>query len=154
MTFSNPEIYLLTGFCGLPFGSTKADAEKLFGKPEEVQLLEDEVLNNSSVVFHYWDAGYSLFFDKRRQELFTSVELDNRDAILYENKIFSLREKELTELMLRNGHRLSDSEVHEWGEKRLSFDSAGLDCYFENNRLATVNFGLIEAYDSYTIFQN
>ena len=154
MAFEQPQIGLLHSFCGLPFRSDREEAIKVFGQPQEIQHLEDDLLNNSSIVFHYWDDGYSLFFDNRRQQQFSSVELDNRESILFDVKIFSLREKELVALLLQNGHRLSDTEVHEWGEKRLSFDSAGLDCYFENNRLVSVNFGLVEAFDSLTIFQN
>lgn len=154
MAFDQPQIQLLHSFCGFPFRSGKEAAVELFGQPEEIQNLEDELLNNSSLVYHYWDDGYSLFFDNRRQQQFTSVELDNRESILFDVKIFSLREKDLVELLLQNGHRLSDTEVHEWGEKRLSFDSAGLDCYYENNKLVSLNFGITETFDSFGIFPN
>ena len=152
--FPDPEIRLLHSFCGLPFGSTKAEAVELFGMPEEVQHLEDDVLNNSTLVYHYWNEGYSLFFDNHRKEAFCSVELDNRESLLFDVKLFALKEKELVALLLNNGHSLSDTEVHQWGEKRLSFDSAGLDCYFENNRLVSVNFGIMETFNSFMIFPN
>jgi hypothetical protein len=154
MMFPNPEIRLLHSFCGLPFGATKADAVELFGMPEEVQHLEDDVLKNSSVVYHYWNEGFSLFFDNRRNESFSSVEIDNREAVLFDMKLFKLREKELVALLIDNGHRLSDTEVHQWGEKRLSFDSAGLDCYFENNKMVSVNFGIMETFNSFMLFPN
>ncbi len=149
-----PVIQLLQSFCGLHFGASKAEALEQFGEPEETQDLEDDILNNSSVVFHYWNAGYSLFFDNNRNEQFTSVELDNKQTLLFDTRIFELREKELVALLLNNGHTLSDTEVHQWGEKRLSFDSAGLDCYFENNRLVSVNFGVMETFNSFMIFPN
>ena len=152
--FPNPEIKLLHSFCGLPFGATKSKAVQVFGEPQEIQQLEDEVLNNSSVVYHYWDEGYSLFFDNRRNEVFSSVEIDNRESLLFDVKVFTLREKELVALLLNNGHRLCDTEVHQWGEKRLSFDSAGLDCYYENNRLVSLNFGIMETFNSFNIFPN
>ena len=102
--FENPEIDLLTSFCGLPFGSSKDEAVEVFGQPEEVQNLTDDILNNNSMVYHYWNEGYSLFFDTNKDQTFCSVEIDNRDALLFATKIFSLKEKEIVELMKKNGY--------------------------------------------------
>lgn len=152
--FEKPEIELLKSFCTLPFGSSKEKAIEVFGQPEEVQDLSDEILNTHSTVFHYWNEGYSLFFDTNRNQAFCSVEIDNRDAVLFNTPIFSLKEKEVLELMKQNGYALSDSEVHKWGEKRLSFDEAGLDCYFENGRLVSINFGVLESETNFYYFPN
>lgn len=149
-----PEILLLKGFCGLTFGESREQAVKVFGEPEEVQNLTDDILNNNSLVYHYWDEGFSIFFDTKKDQSFCNVEIDNRDTSLFDVKIFQLKEKELVALMKENGHPLSDSEVHAWGEKRLSFDSAGLDCYFENNRLVSVNFGILESGSNFQYFPN
>jgi len=149
-----PEIKLLKGFCSVNFGETIETIVKIFGEPEEIQTLEDEILKTSSTVYHYWDQGFSLFFDNTRNKTFCSVEIDNRDTLLFNTKLFSLKEKELVELMKINGFGLSDTEVHEWGEKRVSFDSAGLDCYFENNKMVSVNFGIIEENDNFYFFPN
>lgn len=152
--FEKPEIKLLTGFCSVPFGAGKEQAVLAFGEPEEVQNLTDEILNNNSLVYHYWDNGFSLFFDTNRNQVFCSVEIDNKDAVLFEKQIFLLREKEIVELMKQNGFSLSDSEMHQWGEKRLSFDGAGLDCYFENNKLVSVNFSVLETDNNFYYFPN
>jgi hypothetical protein len=152
--FETPEIRLLQGFCTLDFGQSKETAMGIFGEPNETQTLKDEVLNNTSLVYHYWDKGYSLFFDANRNNAFCSVEIDNREAILFDTKLFSLREKELIALLKQNGHALTDTEMHEWGEKRLSFDSAGLDCYFEHNRLVSVNCSEAEADSPFFYFPN
>jgi hypothetical protein len=152
--FEKPEIRLLQGFCTLNFGQSKDTAVAIFGEPEEVQTLNDDVLNNNSLVYHYWDKGYSLFFDANKNNTFCSVEIDNRESLLFETKLFTLREKELVALMKQNGHDLTDTEVHKWGEKRLSFDSAGLDCYFENNRLVSVNCSEPEPDSPFFYFPN
>jgi hypothetical protein len=151
---NDPEIKLLHSFCGLAFGATKEDALRLFGEPEEVQDLHDEVLNNNSQVYHYWNQGFSLFFDMQRNYCFSSVEIDNRDTLLFGVKIFSLKEKELIELLKQNKYLLSDTETHSWGEKRVSFDAAGLDCYFENHKMTSLNFGLTDAITSFTFLPN
>jgi hypothetical protein len=152
--FENPQIRLLKGFCTLNFGSSRTDAESLFGPPEEIQNLTDNILNNNSLVYHYWDQGYSLFFDSNKNQSFCSVEIDNKNCLLFDTKLFSLKEKEIILLMQQNGFNLTDTEQHNWGEKRISFDEAGLDCYFENNKLMSVNFGLLETDSNFYYFPN
>jgi hypothetical protein len=152
--FEKPEIKLLKGFCALPFGASKENATLIFGEPEEIQNLSDDILNNHSLVYHYWDYGFSLFFDMNKNQSFCSVEIDNKDAELFDLKLFSLKEKEIIVLMTQNGYELSDSEMHPWGEKRISFDSAGLDCYFENNKLVSVNFSVLETDTNFYYFPN
>jgi len=149
---NSPEIILLQGFCGLNFGADTQSATAVFGEPEEIQNLNDEILGNRSLVYHYWSMGYSLFFDENKDQRFCSVEIDNRESKLFQVKIFNLREKEMIVLMKDNGFSMTDTEVHQWGEKRVSFDTAGLDCYYENNRLVSLNFGIPEP--SFTYFPN
>jgi len=149
-----PEIKLLKGFCTVTFGETQEGIKKVFGEPEEIQALNDDILKTSSTVYHYWDQGFSLFFDNHKNQTFCSAEIDNRDSLLFGQKLFLLKEKELIELLKKNGFKLSDTEVHEWGEKRLSFDEAGLDCYFENNKMVSVNFGVLEADDTFFYYPN
>lgn len=148
------EIHLLKGFCALKFGDSVARAEALFGMPEESQTLDDSILETSSFVMHYWDYGFSLFFDNHKNKAFSSVEADNPDTLLFGQKISSIKEPTLIELMAANGYKLSETEKHEWGEKRLSFDEAGLDCYFENGKLISVNFGILTPNEGFAYFPN
>ncbi len=149
-----PQINLLKGFCTLNFGVTAIDAELVFGKPEEIQVLDDNILETSCTVFHYWDSGFSLFFDNKNAMKFGSVEVDNENALLFSNKIFALSEQQLIDLMKENNYSLSDTEKQDWGEKRLSFDEAGLDCYFENGRMSSVNFGVIDEHNNFEFLPN
>lgn len=149
-----PEIHLLKGFCSLKFGQKPSDAEVLFGPPEETQSLKDDILNTASYVLHYWDLGFSLFFDSNRNNSLNIVEVDNEETILYGKQVFNLSETEVVELLKANGYKLSDTERHEWGEKRLSFDDAGLDCYFENGRLSTLSFSASETGENFQYFPN
>ena len=142
-----PEIRLLQGFGPLPFGASKDNAVSLFGEPEEIQNLSDDILNNHSMVYHYWGLGFSLFFDLNREQAFCSVEIDNRDTVLFGARIFSLNEKQLVQLMKDHKFSLSDTEVHNWGEKRVSFDEAQLDCYFENSKMVSLNFGVTDSHN-------
>jgi hypothetical protein len=148
------QINLLKGFSNFNFGQTTADAELVFGKAEEVQVLDDDILETSCTVLHYWSKGFSLFFDNKNFKKFSSVEVDNENTLLFNEKIFSLKEQQVIDLMKKNNFTLSDSEHQEWGEKRLSFDEAGLDCYFENGKLSSINFGVIEEPSTFNFLPN
>lgn len=106
------------------------------------------------MVYHYWNEGYSLFFNTNQNQTFCSVEIDNKEVLLFETRLFALKEKEIVDLMKQRGYQLSDSELHKWGEKRLSFDEAGLDCYFENGKLVSVNFGVPDNGTNFLYFPN
>ncbi len=151
---SNYRINLLKGFSDLIFGQSIAEAEKVFGKAEETQELNDDILETSCTVLHYWDSGFSLFFDNKQSKKFSSVEVDNEETLLFSSKVFELKEKQLVDLMKEQGYTLSDTEQQEWGERRISFDEAGLDCYFENGKLTSINFGVIEEQGTFDFLPN
>ena len=153
MSFS-PEIKLLRGFCSLKFGQSVEEAHTCFGQPEESEDLDDKILNASSYVMHYWEKGFSLFFDNNKSKTFNSVEVDNPETILLNEKVFQLKEHELIALLKINGYPLSDSENHEWGEKRISFDDANLDCYYEKGKLVSINFGVSEINNNFSFSPN
>ena len=156
--FSNMEIFLeiklLKGIGELMFFSTIDEAEKIFGKPEEIQVLDDSILETSCIVYHYWAFGVSLFFDNKNSKKLSSIEVDNEEVVLFNSKIFQLNELQLIELMKTNKFRLTDTENQDWGEKRVSFDQAGLDCYFENGKLISLNFGVIDKTINYDFLPN
>lgn len=116
------------------------DIEKILGKAEETEVLDD-VEDCMSVVWHYWDQGFSLFFDENNHQLFGCVEIDNENSMLWGQKVFNLTEKQIIDLFKSKNYTKFETEVHEWGEKRLSFDDANIDFYFEKNKLSSINYG-------------
>ena len=147
-------INLLKGFSDFNFGRSIAEAENIFGKAEEIQELTDDILETSCTVLHYWNSGFSLFFDNKHSKKFSSVEVDNEETILFSFKVFDMKEKDLISVMKEKGYILSDSEQQEWGERRISFDEAGLDCYFENGKLTSINFGVIDEQGTFDFLPN
>ena len=127
------------GLSSLTFGASMADAEKVFGANEEVQLIDD-FEEFKTTVWHYWDNGFTLFFDEQNGQVFNCVEIDNLEAQLWGQTIFDLKEIQIIELF-KSKHILTyETEQHEWGEKRLSFDDANIDFYFNNNKLISINY--------------
>ena len=57
------EIKPKVGLNDLQFGVSMKDVEKFLGKPEEIAKI-DEMDEYKSTVWHYWDHGFSLFFDE------------------------------------------------------------------------------------------
>jgi hypothetical protein len=146
------EIKPVLGLSDLLFGSTMADAEKVFGKAEESEFLED-IEEFQSTVWHYFARGFSLFFDENKSQIFCCVEIDNPGVLLWGNKIFDMNEKQIIELFKSKGINVFETEVHEWGEKRLTFDDTNIDFYFEKNKLSSINYGMSEM-DLPLIFPN
>jgi hypothetical protein len=133
-------IYLLKGFSGLNFGEPAKNALQLFGQPDETEELFDELINEKSLVYHYWERGFSLFFKDDELKTFTCAEVDYDKAILFGEKVFLLKEEKVIELFSKNGYKLTETEQHAWGEKRLSFDDAFADLYYEKGKLISINF--------------
>lgn len=82
------------------------------------------------------------------------VEVDNAETLLFGSPVFSLKEAEIVELLREHNYKLSDTERHEWGEKRLGFDDACLDFYFENGKLNTISFSMLDTAEDFRIFPN
>ena len=147
------EIKPKIGLGNLKFGASMKDAETCFGAAEEVEELEGEG-DYKAIVWHYWDRGFSLFFDEAGKQVFTCVEIDNEEAILWGVRIFEMKEDEIIDLFKSKGFKEIDSEVHEWGEKRLSFDDALVDLYFEADALVSINYGVFEDENRIIFFPN
>lgn len=127
------------GITSLLFGSTMSDAEKAFGQPEDNQLIDD-IEECKTTVWHYWQNGFTLFFDEQNNQEFNCAEIDNHEALLWGHKIFESREKQIIELFKSKGIIHFETEQQDWGEKRVSFDEANIDFYFEKNKLISINY--------------
>ncbi|HTL80873.1 MAG TPA: hypothetical protein VL651_04175 [Bacteroidia bacterium] len=134
---------LLKHFGGVPFGATSEDVAKAFGTPDEIENL-DSGDGTAAPVWHYWSKGFSLFFDSENGTRLCCVEADNSVILeMLGKKIFHLNENEVKELMHDSGYRELDEENHEWGEKRVTFDDANVDYYFEKGIMVSINFGVM-----------
>ncbi len=129
------------GLNSLLFGTGTRDAESCFGKPEETETLGDTP-EERSLIWHFWEKGFSLFFDVKQGIKFTCVEIDHPETLLWGKKIFSFSEPELKALFILQGYKEIDMEDHDWGERRISFDDALMDFYFEKGRMISINYGI------------
>ena len=135
------EIKPMQGIGSLKFGASSDEVAKYFGKAEEVEETE-AVEEFKTIIWHYWSKGCSVFFDEENNLLFSSIEIDNRSAVLWGKPIFEMKEAEIVKLFKKNGFIEIDSELHEWGERRVSFDDAMVDFYFEDDALTSINYSV------------
>jgi hypothetical protein len=147
------EIKPKIGLGTLKFGTTMKEVEKHFGLPEEVEKLEAEG-EYRTTIWHYWDKGFSLFFDEEEKNNFTCVEIDNEDAHLWGKKVFSMKEEEILNLFKSKGFTEIDTEDNASGEKRVSFDDAVVDMYFEDGELTSINYGVFPEDEKILILPN
>ena len=142
MKTSNMEIKLLEGLDDIEFGTTAEDVAELLGKPDEIEELDEGDDELKTVIWTFIENGVTLFFDGEDPKLFSCVETDNKNTTLFGKKIFELKSQEVIDMMLAHGFEEVDEDTEEWGEKRLSFDEALIDFYFENDQMVTVNWGV------------
>ena len=135
------EIKPKKGFSNVLFGFSMSEVEKHLGAADEIDQTEEEE-GTKTTIWHYWKKGYSLFFNSESNDIFTCIEIENKEAVLWGEKVFELTEEQLIQLFTRMGYRSCETELYEWGEKRISFDDALVDCYFEEDKLAVVNYGI------------
>jgi hypothetical protein len=136
------EINLGTGLSSIGFGATKEEVEARLGKPEQIENV-DEIIDQPTTVWHYKKNNISLFFDEKKTKKFVSVDIENKKSLLWGEKIFELSEDEIVIMFRGRGMYLFESEIQEWGEKRLSFDEGNIDFYFVEGEMTSINFGYI-----------
>lgn len=136
------EIRIGTGLSDLEFGSSMSEVEKLLGKADKVENIND-VEEYPTIVWHYDEIGVSLFFDAKNTRCFVCADIENAEAMLWEEAVFNFTEKRVIELFKSKGIYLYEIEQQEWGENRLSFEEANIDFYFVKNKLISINYGII-----------
>ncbi len=134
-----PEIIINQGLKELHFGIPIEDVVALLGQADEV---EDLSIDNeeSTTVLHYYENNLTLFFEEVNPVL-SCVEVSHPETLLFGEKIFHMTEKQLVALMTKNNYFKENIELEAWGEKRISFDDAIIDFYFEKGKLNSIVFG-------------
>jgi hypothetical protein len=143
MTKIFSEIRLLEGFDDLHFRMKPIEVSKMLGEPYEVEKLEDEEdFDVPTIIWYYPRLSLTAFFEKQPSEL-TCFETTDPSVTLFGQRIFDLNTQQVKQLMNVNGFNDLEEETEAWGEHRLSFNDALLDLYYEDNKLVSVNWGIL-----------
>jgi hypothetical protein len=133
----------LTGFGPLKFGATQDEVKKYFGDPQEVESLPGEAGESAAEAWNYWDIGHTVFFESDSGNRCTCFETDSDEVTLFGKDVFVMSEDQIVKLMNDNGFKELDIEDEEWGERRVSFNDAVVDFYFEDDNLISVSWGVL-----------
>jgi len=137
----------LKGFGELEFGMPPADAALYLGAPDDDEIIEAEDEEDiETLIQHFDDADISLYFESDEDDKFLiNIETGNREAKLFGKVVFELSEEEIIKLMKENGYTEVDTEEGDDDEfpddRRVSFDEAMMDFFFQDGELASVSWG-------------
>lgn len=132
-------IELKKGIGNLMFDMTLEEVKQILGEPTEMETI-DNGMEEETLVLHYDDQSLTLFFEGETK-LLNCIDTDNEDTILFGQNIYTLTEKEITQLMIANNYFAEDIETESWGERRVTFIEGNIDFFFENDELMSVVFG-------------
>jgi len=145
MKLSRIDIKLKSGINDVGFGSSMDDIRSFIGNPDHVEDLQEEEIDEDlhTVLWDYDQEKITVFFEGEEDLIFSCIETSHPETFLFDKRIFDLSKDEIMKLMNDNSFTEIEMGQEEWGEQRISFDDALIDFYFENNRLSSVNWGVI-----------
>jgi len=118
------------GFGEILFGDTSEKIITLLGQPEDVENIED-VDGFNTVVLYYYEQGITIFFEGREKSVVACIEIENPDAVMFGKTIFDMTEQDIISLMKEKGYEVAEMELETTGERRISYDDAMIDFFFE-----------------------
>lgn len=136
------EIKIKQGYGSLFFGSSIDFAVNILGIPNQIEELEG-LEDDTSMAYMYDDSHLIAFFEGIDNKILTILETKDPDSTLYGEKVFKLNEIEIHRLMKDRGFHELETEMLTWGGKRITFEDANIDFYFENDKLTSVNWGMM-----------
>ncbi len=143
MNLKKLSIRPLQGFGELDFGASMEEIIEIMGQPEDSEVLSDGDEEVETLLWYYYKNGITLFIEGAEHSVLSNCETDNDQAILFGNRVFEMLEDEIIQLMVEHGYTKYEVEEETWGEKRITFEDAQTDFYFEREQLVTVNWGVI-----------
>jgi hypothetical protein len=136
------EIKPKVGLGELNFGADYNTLCEYLDKPEDIEALEDED-EFSTTVLHYWDKRITVFLEGVEKQSISCFETENDKALLFGHWAFNLKEEDVIRIMQEHGFSQLDIADEEWGERRVSFEDAMTDFFFDKeDKLISVNWGV------------
>jgi hypothetical protein len=136
------EIIPKTGFGQICFGDLSEKVIAILGEPEDIENIED-VDGFNTIVLYYWEMGITIFFEGREKSVVSCIETENPDSVMFGKTIFDMTEKDIIALMKEKGYEVEEVENETTGERRVSYDDAMIDFFFEDGDLIAVNWGVL-----------
>ena len=111
----------------------------IMGEAEEVETM-DNAVDETTTILHYGKGSVTLFFEGENPTL-QCIDISNENSTLFGKEVFDMNEKEIVQLMVQNGYYEQDADEEAWGERRISFNEANIDFFFEEDELLAIVYG-------------
>ena len=133
----------LKGYGEIPFGMTLDEAAKILGMPDFYEELSDmEETGNRSIYYEYEELETNIYFEGVTKSVVACFETENMEATLYGEPIFDLTKEEIIDLMKKHGFKELEEEKED-EERRVSFEDAMIDFFFDEDGMAAVSWGVL-----------
>jgi len=137
------------GLGNIKFGDYTKSVIEHIGEPGNVEEIStDDFVKTTVLTF---PDGITIFLEGLVDPKVSHIDVYNKNATLFGQKIFDMKEVDIIQLMNNKGFHELEKEDEEWGETRLTFDDALMDFYFVENDLVAVNWGVIIGSDGVTL---
>jgi hypothetical protein len=133
----NNEIRINKGFGDLLFGETIMNIVAILGEPSKKVAINDDPSYDTTLL-EYDNYQFNLFFEVINAPSLTSIDIYNDETILWGKLLFELSFNEIMQLFKDNNFIDFEEETHTWGERRISFEDANVDLYFDKDVLMSV----------------
>ncbi len=135
----NLAIDIKKGIGDLRFRMPVEEVSALLGKADEVENI-DNAADEPTTVLRYNELGLTLFFEGENPEL-ACIDVANEECTLFGAEVFDMEERQIVELMVKNGYAEQDVDEEDWGERRVSFPEGDIDFFFDEGELVSIVMG-------------
>ena len=135
----NLAIDIKKGIGDLRFRMPVEEVSALLGKADEVENI-DNAADEPTTVLRYTELGLTLFFEGENPEL-ACIDVANEECTLFGAEVFDMEERQIVELMVKNGYAEQDVDEEDWGERRVSFPEGDIDFFFDEGELVSIVMG-------------
>ena len=132
-------IKIKQGLGDIRFSMPVEEVVALMGTADEVENI-DNAADEPTTVLHYNDLGLTLFFEGENPVL-ACIDTCNEESLMLGEEVFTMDEKSLVQLMVKNGYAEQDVDEEDWGERRVSFPEGNIDFYFDEGELVSIILG-------------
>ena len=125
----------------LKFGLPREDVEKILGAPDEEALHEDPEMG-TTVTWNYWRKGISVYFEEEDDYRLGCMEVEGGELFIWDENVYGFSKEKVAELAAAHGfHEIEvDDDKH---DECLSVDAAGLNFFFEEDEVISVQAGVL-----------
>ncbi len=135
----NFAISIKEGIGDLRFRMPVEEVSALLGEADEVENI-DNAADEPTTVLRYNELGLVLFFEGENPTL-ACIDVENEESTLMGKEVFDLDERQIVEMMVKNGYVEQDVDEEDWGERRVSFPEGNIDFFMVEDELVSIVMG-------------